>query len=740
MRRLLLACVFCSAVPGLAAAAGGQVPALPVPAAGVLPQQPAPGAAPADQPAPAPEAESSPRADPLDESQSLFAPSWNTFQFAGRLSSVAGDEARWQRYQDLRDGPLFTGARFLRETSAWSLAAGADNVGWRDQRYFASYERVGRFRASGLFDQIPQFYSVDTRTPYRPAGNGVLVLDDAAQQQANLHAYIPIAPQFDLREERNTGSLQLTATPTAHLDVTGGFTTTNHTGELPWGASFGFSNDNEVALPYRSRTNDMDVGIEWASARAMIRAAYDASWFDNQDDTLVWDNPLQLTDTIAAPGHGRMALWPSNSRQTISTAGFAKLAHRTQVSGSVALGWWNNDEPLLPFTVNTALPQLALPRANTDASARSVATNLNLVSRPMDEWRFSARFRRYGYDNETPHADIAQFVNYDTSVAESATGGPELFAHAFNTLNAEATWTRLHPVALTVGYTNNHNTFDFRIFESTTEHVFKLEADAVGSAWASVRAHYEHGVRSGSGLDEASLIAIGEQPALRHYDVANRTRDRFTGQVDVTPSEALTLSLSAGLGSDDYDDSYFGLQSADFRTVTASADYSLTAGWMVGGSYDYERYAGLQRSRSASPGAQAADPNRDWTADTTEHVHAFSIYLTPPRFGATETRLSYDYAYSRGHYVYAVGPALPTPSQLPAVFNKLQDFRADIRHRLSGRLALSLSYLYEPYRIFDFAFDPGVIDSIVQPSSLVLGYTYRPYTAHSAVFGLLYYW
>jgi hypothetical protein len=33
-----------------------------------------------------------------------------------------------------------------------------------------------------------------------------------------------------------------------------------------------------------------------------------------------------------------------------------------------------------------------------------------------------------------------------------------------------------------------------------------------------------------------------------------------------------------------------------------------------------------------------------------------------------------------------------------------------------------------------------VINSIVQPSSLILGYQYRPYTANSVVFGILYYW
>jgi hypothetical protein len=74
------------------------------------------------------------------------------------------------------------------------------------------------------------------------------------------------------------------------------------------------------------------------------------------------------------------------------------------------------------------------------------------------------------------------------------------------------------------------------------------------------------------------------------------------------------------------------------------------------------------------------------------------------------------------------------------VFNKLQQFRVDVRHRLSSRLAASVSYLYEPFRVYDFAFDQTVVDGIVQPSSLVLGYVYRPYTAHAAMFGLRYFW
>jgi hypothetical protein len=120
-----------------------------------------------------------------------------------------------------------------------------------------------------------------------------------------------------------------------------------------------------------------------------------------------------------------------------------------------------------------------------------------------------------------------------------------------------------------------------------------------------------------------------------------------------------------------------------------------------------------------------------------------TIYATPPKIGAnTEARLSYDFSYAEGKYLYGVtaGGPLPTPSQLPKVYNKLQQLHLDVRHRVSKRLAATLSYLYEPFRVYDFAFDPSVVNSIIQPSSLVLGYVYRPYTAHSAAFGLMYFW
>ncbi len=124
------------------------------------------------QASPKPAAQAAPAAAPdVEVPGSLFDEAPKQLLLGGRFSHISGDQARYQRYQDLRSGPLFTGARYAREApdGLWLFRAAADNVGWRDQRFAATYEQPGRFDFSGLWDQIPQFYSVDTKTPYTDA-------------------------------------------------------------------------------------------------------------------------------------------------------------------------------------------------------------------------------------------------------------------------------------------------------------------------------------------------------------------------------------------------------------------------------------------------------------------------------------------------------------------------------------------------------------------------------------------
>jgi hypothetical protein len=272
MRRFAIAVVLVGlAAPATALAQGaGQAPGPP--SAQAAPQPAAPAAA-----------------DTSDLSGSLFEPAARQFLVGGRVTSVDGDPARFQRYQDQRDGVLFSNFRyaFTKPDGTWDFHARADNVGYRDQEFLGTAERIGKLTLTGSWQQIPQFYSVDTMTPYTGSG-GTLVLDDPTQRAiqngdpAKLNLYVPLAPAFELRERRDVGRFDMKATPTPHLDVTANFTTQKHGGELPFGASFGFSNDVEVPLPMSRGTNDLDRRHEWTTTRSMLARRYTSSWFDNQ--------------------------------------------------------------------------------------------------------------------------------------------------------------------------------------------------------------------------------------------------------------------------------------------------------------------------------------------------------------------------------------------------------------------------------------------------------------------------
>jgi len=60
----------------------------------------------------------------------------------------------------------------------------ADHVGYRDQRYSASFNDYGRVKTSFEWNQTPLFFSQDTQTLYTETAPGVLRISDAIQSGA----------------------------------------------------------------------------------------------------------------------------------------------------------------------------------------------------------------------------------------------------------------------------------------------------------------------------------------------------------------------------------------------------------------------------------------------------------------------------------------------------------------------------------------------------------------------------
>jgi hypothetical protein len=272
--------------------------------------------------------------------------------------------------------------------------------------------------------------------------------------------------------------------------------------------------------------------------------------------------------------------------------------------------------------------------------------------------------------------------------------------------------------------------------------------DLTSVTWITVRGVYEHSKLRGSPVDTAELIAIGEQPDLRQYDISDRDRDRFSGIVYVMPVSFLSLNGSAGIGKEEYPGTNFGLRSNDNHTYSVGVDYVPNDKVNFGVSYGWEKYTALQASRTSNPlpDPTFTDPRRDWTDDSADKVNTLQASLDLLKIvPKTEIRVGYDLSDATSTYVYGLAPntTVATPSQLAPVTNKLRRATLDAKYFVTPHLAVGAVYWYDDYQVNDFALGPQpglALPATASPAIVMMGYQYLPYTANTVSARFTYLW
>lgn len=699
------------------------------------------------------------RTDPVEIARSeMSGKIYGSLDFGGRITEVDGDEARFQRYRDLRGGVYANNLLVGRRTQDWQLEAQAWNAGYRDQRYLLELTRAGRLSASFLWDQIPLFISRDTRTLYTQTAAGVFRIEDGIQQQIQsgartLRNFEDQAIRFDLRTLRKIGEADVRFTVDRSTDISVKVRNTTREGAIPFGATFGFSNAVELPVPVDTRHTELQTAFEWGNEEGMLRVGWDGSTFDNDVESVTWDNPLRFGPDIAGgPSQGRMALWPGNTLTYLHGTGALSLPARSRLTAYLAIGQGRSNEDLLPFTINTAIPAIALARPTAEAENRMAIAQVALATRPSRIASFNAKYRYADVDVRTPvFVRSAGSVAYDSSFA--ATAGPSEY-HSVKriTFDADGAFDVIPSTSLKVGFSHLASDYTHRIWEKTAENVFRVSLDTTGSP-LMLRALYENRSREGEHFEADALAEVGELAGMRHYDVADRDRQRVT-LIATVPAGIVGFTASAGIGRDEYPNSAHGLQSFDSDQYSAGFSVAPDDRYNLTASYGWEKYRSLQRSRNATTAADQANPIRDWTTDYTGKVNfleaAFDINGAIER---TLIRLSADWNRSNDTYLYGLvtGSPLAVPEQLPPVKNELLRSEIDVTYEISRNLRAGVAYWFDDYNVQDFALGPTTLTGIALPpvqegqpvvatNALLLGYLYRPYSAHAGFVRLTYLW
>ena len=445
---------------------------------------------------------------------------YGAVDFGGRISHVDGDEARFQRYRDLRSGIYGTNMLAGRRTQDWVIEAQAWNVGYRDQRYQLDVQRAGRLSATFLWDQIPLFISGDTRTLYTQPAAAVFRIEDATQQAIQsgtktLRDFEDQAVGFELRTMRKIGQADIVFNADRSTDIVVKVRGISRTGAIPFGGTFGFNNAVELPVPVDSRTADVQTALEWGNQAGMLRIGWDGLSYEPDNDSAIWDNPLRYgPDIVGTPSQGRMALWPANTLTYLHGTG--AVAVPASRPADRLPGARPGSQRRRPAAVHDQHGVRADPAGAAHRPGRAPD-----VDRPADAGDASRSGRCRSTPGtatrtSTPHTPVFDrpdgSVSYDSSFTATAASS-EYFSVKRVTFDADAAVQVLPSTAVKLGYSHLGSDYTHRIWETTAEDVFRVSTDITGHQLVTLRAIYENRSRTGDHFDPGVLEEVGELAA-----------------------------------------------------------------------------------------------------------------------------------------------------------------------------------------------------------------------------------
>ena len=716
--------------------------------------------------------------DTSDESRPLSV----MFDVGAQARKVSGERpSKFEEYKRVREGFWFRRFRIAANPTgspAFFTAVGK-GPSERDQEYLFDGGAYGRFRTTIKWDEFQHLFADGVRTPLSIQANGVLVAPNSikATLQPLLDAKSPmLAPVAEdifrnatlttVRQTRQTLSIDQTVQLTDNWSVRARYLGYRRTGIKPLGigtyervptpnAEIGITStigdgfrviQYEIPQVLDNRNDQITFGTSYVRRHWGVNFDYTFSWFHNRIESLTFDNPFRLTDKQATSGgnfnrqefaRGIWAQEPSNSTQSVLMSAFVDLPGNSRLAG--ALGWsrWKQNEPFLPFTLNTAitasnLPSgvkptslAALPRQTLEGEVDTFSADQVFASRPTERFSFNIRYRSYDYDNTTPEIHFPGYAAFSESfwrtsiVGSFGTERIENRPVSFHRQNfaAEGTyeiakwlkwqleyewegWDREHRQVAH----SNENSIGTRItYKPTNRFDSKL--------W------YRYSNRTPRDYNSGVL----EFRQLRLFDQAKRIRHNGHVQWQYAVNPKLGLSGTFSYLRDNYDDNFFGLVS--YLQGQGSVDLLYTANekTVFYANYSRERYTSLLQAitktgapfQQVNPAAPCFTPNcflNRWNREDRNVNDSFGVGITTY---VANDRLFFDanYALSLSNdrlntvNTSAVVPTAflnATAHPLPEVKSNYHEFNVDTNYQLTNNLALGFRYIFEPYRLNDF--------------------------------------
>jgi MtrB/PioB family decaheme-associated outer membrane protein len=625
---------------------------------------------------------------------------------------VSDDSARFGDYTGLDEDGVYVNPNAnltYRGADGYAVVLDARDVGLDSRAMELRAGRQGSWVVELSWDEIPRRADDTGRTSYSGLGSDTLTLPDGwVRGNFSSDFATHSLEEFKLGWDRKTAGLGLEFVQSQRLRYELDYSHQTKEGRgLTWGNFLGTAADLTKPLDYE--THQVDAAIIYAEQNWNVRLAYYGSFFSNKDWSLTWENPFN------GPERGRMAMAPDNRyNQGILSAGYRFSTWDTAVNASYAYGRMEQNDGLLPYTINPLLVSQALPRQRFDGQVDTTHANLRVSSRPMDRLLVSAEYRYSERDNKSGQYEW-QPIQGDSFATVPFVNPLYSFENRDLSLLADYRFSRMLQGA--AGWQQ-------KIRERDDQNVRRNEED---SYWARVRfrpvqqltltLRGETASRDASEYQQVPATGAGaeQNPLLRKYNQADRDRDIVQAQADFVPTGRFSLSLRYEQAKDRYDDSPVGLVAADYDQYAADASVQLWRAMVLSAFYSRENYDSDMVGAASFMVPNTAAPN--WEARTRDRHDVRGLALAWPGLadGKLDLRAEWTHADTTGD-IRIVNPLGNAPDAFPRLNSELTGAQLMADWHVNERWTVNAGWRWEKFEADDWAKDgvaPATIANVL---------------------------
>jgi MtrB/PioB family decaheme-associated outer membrane protein len=383
------------------------------------------------------------------------------------------------------------------------------------------------------------------------------------------------------------------------------------------------------------------------------------------------------------------------------------------------------DDKLLPYTTNAAIPVSPLPAGSVDGEVDTTNIELRATSMPVAKFTVDGRFRYDQRDNKTPErtydyvvTDFApapepvKNIAYDYDRYQYELGGE----YRFNSR------TRLH-----AGLEHE----DFKRSDQERKHTrtnrlsTRLDTRSIEILDLNFEVFAER--RRGSDYDTIESVPDPQNPRMRLYNMADRDRHGVKSYLSLLAGQRGSIGVNFEASKDEYKNVSLGLEHSSY------AGFGVDLSWLL--ARDIMAYATTHWEQSKSKQDNSQDfAAPDWTGKTNDKYFTTSVGLKYPDIIRKLTaNVEYTYARSKGDIS---NDTSGLESDFPTVKTRFHQFRLGLEYPYNTALSLKFGYLFQKYKANDWALDGVSADTV--PNLLSLGADAQHYTNHVFFLGVKY--